>query len=236
MPETIVVTPVKNSWETTIQTIEAISKASGAFEYYVFNDFSSEETKTNLELAAEKHKFHLIHLEDITTSPSPNYKLVLELSQKMAVEKACPLILVESDVIIKPETLSELIAISRENENAGLIGAITVDKNDDYNFPYNHVKTVNNETVSTTHSISFCCSLISLSLLQQFNFTELSDKKDWYDIFLSRKSLKLGFKNYLAKGTHVLHLPHSSRPWKLLKYKNPFLYYLKKYTQKRDRI
>ena len=34
----------------------------------------------------------------------------------------------------------------------------------------------------------------------------------------------------------VLHKPHSSRPWKQLKYKNPLLYYWRKLTQRRDKI
>ena len=45
-----------------------------------------------------------------------------------------------------------------------------------------------------------------------------------------------GFKNYLAKHLEVLHLPHSSRPWKQLKYTRPILYYFKKLIYKRDRI
>ncbi|MBT6766855.1 MAG: glycosyltransferase family 2 protein, partial [Prolixibacteraceae bacterium] len=61
-------------------------------------------------------------------------------------------------------------------------------------------------------------------------------KKDWFDVFISRQSKKSGFNNYLAKGIEVLHLPHSSRPWKNLKYTKPALYYLKKYLYKRDRI
>jgi hypothetical protein len=72
--------------------------------------------------------------------------------------------------------------------------------------------------------------------LNKFDFRTLSPKKDWYDIFISRQSKKLGFNNYLAKGTEVLHLPHSSRPWKNLKYKNPVLYYIRKYFYNRDRI
>ena len=37
-------------------------------------------------------------------------------------------------------------------------------------------------------------------------------------------------------GNTVLHLPHSSRPWKRLKYTNPLLYYWRKITQRKDRI
>jgi hypothetical protein len=65
---------------------------------------------------------------------------------------------------------------------------------------------------------------------------ELSAKKDWFDIHISRQSKKLGFKNYLIREQGVLHLPHSSRPWKQLKYSNPLKYYFHKLFSHRDRI
>jgi hypothetical protein len=34
----------------------------------------------------------------------------------------------------------------------------------------------------------------------------------------------------------VIHKPHSSRPWKLLKYSNPLSYYLQKLLKRRDKI
>jgi hypothetical protein len=236
MPEAIVITPVKDSLNTTKLTIESVSKSIGDFKYYVFNDFSQPETKQFLEEAKSKFGFELIHLEDVTSTPSPNYKLVLEMAQTMVLEEKCPLIIVESDVIVQPDTFSNLIQISKTNKNPGIVGAITVDTNGNYNFPYTFEKIKNNDIVDTPHSLSFCCTMVCDNFLQQFDFKELSQKKDWYDVFISRQSKKLGFRNYLAKGIEVVHLPHSSRPWKNLKYKNPLLYYLKKIINKRDRI
>ncbi len=236
MPEAIIITPVKDSLETTKLTIEAISKTEGDFEYFVFNDFSLPPTKNFLDDAKTLFKFELIHLESITSTPSPNYKLVLEMAQKMALDKKCPLIIIESDVVIKPETLPALLKILHNETNPGVVGAITVDKSGKYNFPYTFEKNKSNEILNTSHSLSFCCTLLSFELLEQFDFQTLSQKKDWFDIFISRQSKKLGFNNYLAKGVEVLHLPHSSRPWKNLKYTNPALYYLKKIFTKRDRI
>jgi len=40
----------------------------------------------------------------------------------------------------------------------------------------------------------------------------------------------------LLTNVPVLHLPHSSRPWKMLKYTNPLKYYWKKYTKGLDKI
>lgn len=236
MPEAIIITPVKDSLETTKLTIEAISKTEGDFDYFVFNDFSQPKTKKFLDEARSKFGFQLIHLEEITSTPSPNYKLVLEMAQKMALDKKCPLIIIESDVVIKPATLPELLKILRAENNAGIVGAITVDKTGNYNFPYTFEKSKSEEILNTSHSLSFCCTLLSHEFLEQFDFQTLSQKKDWFDIYISRQSKKLGFNNYLAKGVEVLHLPHSSRPWKNLKYKNPVLYYFRKIFTKRDRI
>ncbi len=236
MPEAIIITPVKDSLDTTKLTIKAICEIKGDFEYYVFNDFSGPETKSFLENTKDEYHFHLIHLEDLTSNPSPNYKLVLEMGQKTAKKGQCPLIIIESDVIIKADTIPNLINISKTKTNSGIVGAITVDKNGNYNFPYTFERIKSNEVVSTPHSLSFCCTLITNDLLQRFDFKNLSEKKDWFDVYISRQSKKLGFSNYLAKGVEVLHLPHSSRPWKNLKYKNPVLYYLKKFLYKRDRI
>jgi len=236
MPEAIIITPVKDSLTTTNLTIQAISKAKGDFEHFIFNDFSQPVTKQWLEQAEEKYGFQLIHLEDITSTPSPNYKLVLEIAQKMALEKECPLIIIESDVVIKSDTLTGLLDILKSTPNAGLIGAITVDQTGNYNFPYTFERIKNNEVKKTSHSLSFCCTLISPVFLRKFDFKVLSQNKDWFDVYISRQSKKLGLNNYLAKGLEVQHLPHSSRPWKHLKYTRPMLYYFNKIFYRRDRI
>lgn len=236
MPEAIVITPVKDSLETCKRTVEAIMQANGDFEYVVFDDFSKEATKQYLDDAASELKFRVIHLEEITNTPSPNYKLVLQIAQEMAVKKNCPLIIIESDVVVKKDTITQLLNIHKKKANAGVVGAITVDETGHYNFPYTFEKKKSNEVIDTSHSLSFCCTLISPDFLQEFSFKALDENKDWFDVFVSRQSRKIGFRNYLAKGVEVLHLPHSSRPWKNLKYKNPVLYYWKKLVLKRDRI
>lgn len=236
MPEAIVITPVKDSPETTQQTIDAICQSEADIEYFVYNDFSEQHTRNLLEKLQQKYHFNLVHLEDITDNPSPNYKLVLKTAQRLARDKKLPLIIVESDVIVKPDTLQKLIGLNKEKKNPGLVGAITVDKKGNYNFPYSFEKLKSNTTIKTSHSLSFCCTLLSVEFLDSFDFKDLSQKKDWFDVSISRQSKKLGFNNFLAKGIRVRHLPHSSRPWKNLKYSNPLLYYFRKFIQKRDRI
>ena len=236
MPEAIIITPVKDSLETTKRTIKAVSEATGDYEYYVFNDFSQPETKSYLENAKDEFGFHLIHIEDLTTNPSPNYKFVLERAQEIALTSNCPLIIIESDVVIKPDTIKGLFEVWNKKPDSGLIGAITVDQSGNYNFPYTFETVKNNDILNTSHSLSFCCTLISTDFLNELDFKTLSQNKDWFDVFISRQSKKLGFNNYLVKGLEVLHLPHSSRPWKHLKYTKPLLYYFNKIFYKRDRI
>lgn len=236
MPEAIIITPVKDSISTTLKTIEAVYQSEVNFEYYIFNDFSGPESKAVLVQAQKQYGFQLIHLENITSNPSPNYKLVLQRAQSIALKHQLPLIVVESDVVVKKDTFSKLLEKFRDNPNTALVGAITTDSKGNYNFPYNYEKNKSNETLDTSRSLSFCCTLMTPQFLESFNFKKLSKKKDWYDVFISRQAKKTGFKNYLAKDIEVIHLPHSSRPWKNLKYSNPLLYYFKKLVHKRDRI
>lgn len=236
MSEAIIITPVKDSLETTKLTIRAISQAKGNFSYYVFNDFSGQETTDYLTRSQTELNFKLVNVGDFTNTPSPNYKLVLQKAQQLALSQNCPLIIIESDVVIKENTITELLRVLKSAKNPGIIGAITIDKSGNYNFPYNFEKEKEAITKKTNHSLSFCCTLLSVDFLKEFSFEELSQKKDWYDVFISRQSKKLGFNNYLSKDLEVLHMPHSSRPWKNLKYTNPVKYYLKKFFLKRDRI
>ena len=236
MVKTIVITPVKDSPATTIRTIEAVCQSDCPVEYYVYNDFSGPETKEMLTEAQKRWHFHLIHLEEITDTPSPNYKLVLQMAQQEALKREKHLLILESDVVVKQNTIAQLLHITETYSKPGLVGAITVDGKGNYNFPYNYEKKKSNETINTSRSLSFSCTLLSLPFLRAYRFENLSQKKDWYDVTISRMAKKSGFNNYLAKGVEVLHQPHSSRPWKNLKYTNPLLYYYRKFIHKRDRI
>ena len=73
-------------------------------------------------------------------------------------------------------------------------------------------------------------------LLRSFDFERLDPEKNWYDVFISHEAVRLGFRNLLMLGNPVVHKPHSSRPWKQLKYSNPIKYYLMKLLHGRDKI
>ncbi len=236
MHETLVITPVKDSIDTTMETISCINKADGDHRHVIYNDFSTAETKSVLEKQVKKYAYELINLEDITNTPSPNYKLVLQRAQEEAVSLNLPLILVESDVLVRPDTLNEMLKASQELDKCGMVGAVTVDEAGQVNFPYLNFKNEKKKIVSTSRSLSFCCTLLTVDLLKSFSFKELSNEKDWYDVFISRKSKAMGFNNYLMMKLPVIHKPHSSRPWKQLKYTNPIKYYYQKLVKRKDRI
>ena len=62
MPRALVITPVKNSIETTLDTARAIANSSVKVQHVIFNDFSSEETKAILEEKKGEIGYELIHL------------------------------------------------------------------------------------------------------------------------------------------------------------------------------
>ena len=67
-----IITPVKDSIELTLQTVEAIvaSDFQTPFTYTVYNDFSTEENTAKLQDASEKLGFELVNLAEITDHPS----------------------------------------------------------------------------------------------------------------------------------------------------------------------
>lgn len=236
MAEVLVITPVKNSIETTLDTARAIAVSPISHRHIIFNDFSTEETKIQLEANKDEIGYELIHLEDLTNTPSPNYKLVLQTAQKLALESGVPLLVIESDVVVKPETLSELLSFCKKNSKTGLVGSVTVDEAGVVNFPYLKFRGVKDSVVKTNRSLSFCCTLFSVEFLKKFDFKELDEAKDWYDTFISKKAIELGFENFVLMNSSVWHRPHASRPWKQLKYSNPLKYYFLKFWKGLDKI
>jgi len=233
-----ILTPVKDSLDTTLRTINSIlnSFITVDFSYSVYNDFSTDETTEQLELASEKLGFNLVNLKDLTLHPSPNYLLVLQTAQQKAIVDGAHLLIIESDVIVEKDTIQKMYDYAAMLDKTGIIAAITTDSTKNINFPYLYAKKFDSGVINTRKRLSFCCTLLSLELLSTFNFEELNPKKTWYDVYISHKAVELGFRNYLLTTLPVLHLPHSSRPWKQLKYTNPLKYYWRKLTENRDKI
>lgn len=234
--QAIVVTPVKNSLDNTMATIKAIKNSLGDFLYFVYDDFSDDFVSESLKNNASKLDYNYIHLSSLTDTPSPNYITVLLDAQQKALEKGLPLIIVESDIEVKSDTFERLLSFCDTYTSIGMVGAITIDYDNEVNFPYLKFKGKKKEPILTDRSLSFCCTLLSKDFLQKFDFKNLQKGKDWYDTSISYASLEHGFKNYVLLDTPVLHKPHGSRPWKQLKYTNPIKYYWLKFTKGRDKI
>lgn len=233
-----IITPVKDSIEFTLETIKAIldSEIKVPYTYTVYNDFSTPENTKILEENAKQLGFRLVNLSDLTDHPSPNYLLVLQMAQKEAIEAKAGLLIVESDVVVKKNTLQGLFDGAVACPDCAIAAAVTTDEAGVINYPYLHAKGNENKIYAEKKHCSFCCSLLTLDFLRKFDFHQLDASKNWYDVTISHEALKKGFQNYLFTVLPVWHRPHGSRPWKQLKYKNPLKYYWLKFTKGLDKI
>lgn len=73
-------------------------------------------------------EFRLVNLSDLTDHPSPNYLLVLQTAQKEAIEADAGLLIVESDVIVKKNTLQSLYNGALQQKQCGIAAAVTTDE------------------------------------------------------------------------------------------------------------
>ncbi|HRS68313.1 MAG TPA: glycosyltransferase, partial [Paludibacteraceae bacterium] len=167
-----IITPVKDSWGTTRQTIEAIAQSETTFNYVytVYNDFSTDENRVHLELITQQYGFELLNLEDITSHLSPNYLLILQMAQQRALAEQAHLIIVESDVVVRKQTIQDLIDAANADEKIGMVASVTVDENAQVNFPYLYARKFPKTAIDTKKRFSFCCTLLSYNFLQAYDF------------------------------------------------------------------
>lgn len=223
--------PVKDSIVTAEESIRAIVQSG--YTLTVYDDNSTAENAARLDTLATELGINVIHIRDYTDHPSPNYRWVLIDAQDKCLKNGENLLIIESDVIVRKSTISKLC--EKVKPRIGLIAAATISENGTINFPYEYARGIKEDGVCKKR-ISFCCTLLTNELLQAYDFNQLDPSKNWYDVHISHMSRKLGFDNILQVSNPVLHKPHSSRPWKQLKYTNPLLYYWRKLTQHRDKI
>lgn len=233
-----IITPVKDSIETTLDTVRAVmaSRLNVPFRYTVYNDFSTPENTARLEAEAAQLGFRLVNLSDLTDHPSPNYLLVLRTARREALEAGAALCIVESDVTVEADTLQGLCDGAAERADCAIAASVTVDAAGEINYPYLFARGQENRVVDTRRHCSFCCSLLTPRFLATDAFDRLDPEKNWFDVTLSHEALAAGLHNYLFTSLPVLHRPHQSRPWKQLKYTNPLLYYWRKITKGFDKI
>jgi len=226
-----IIMPVKDSIQTAEQAIRAIVESG--YTLTVYDDHSTNDNAARLDTLRNELGIHVIHIGEHTDHPSPNYRWVLIDAQRECLDNHQDLIIVESDVIVRQSTISKL----RKSliPKAGMIAAVTTDESGVINFPYEYAKRIKQDGVCSKR-FSFCCTLLTNELLHAYDFNGLDPDKNWYDVHISHMARKLGFENILQVSNPVLHLPHSSRPWKQLKYTNPLLYYWRKLVHGKDKI
>ena len=230
-PMVHIIMPVKDSLQTAEKAIRAII-ASG-HTLCVYDDFSEPDNAARLDQLHDELGIEVVHMCERTEHPSPNYRLVLIDAQRECLRRGTHLIIVESDVTVKQDTIARLEAAVQTG--VGLVAAVTTDEQGQINFPYEYARSYREDGVCRKR-LSFCCTLLTNELLQAYDFEQLDESKNWYDVTISHLAQKMGFENILQISNPVLHQPHSSRPWKRLKYTNPLLYYWRKLTQGRDKI
>lgn len=238
MKQVHIITPVKDSIDLTLETARAVlaSRWYVPVTYTIYNDFSTDENTRRLEEASQELGFELVNLRDITSHPSPNYLLVLQMAQKRAIEAEAGLLIVESDVIVREDTLQGLFDGALAHPDCGIAASVTVDEQGTVNYPYLYASDYPKEACEVKKHCSFCCSLLTLRLLKAFDFQTLDPSKNWFDVTISHESLERDCRNYLFMNLPVWHRPHGSRPWKQLKYTNPLKYYWLKFTKGLDKI
>lgn len=232
-----IIIPVKDSIEIAERAIRAV--VDSGHTVCIYDDYSLPANAQRLDEMAAELNIQVVHISTLTDHPSPNYRLVLQEAHQEALNKNKHLVIVESDVIVGADSLTRLK--DEVKEGIGMVAAVTIDEEGEYNFPYQYTRKwwyrrYRNTTIETKKRFSFCCTLLSNELLQKADFQLLDPTKNWYDVTISHWSVDLGFKNLLMLGNPVLHLPHSSRPWKRLKYTHPLRYYWRKFTQRLDKI
>lgn len=234
-----IIVPVKDAAPSAIQTLEALKPATADLicDVTVYNDFSTPENTRLLQEACQRLGFTLVNLSELTEHPSPNYLLVLQREQQICRKEGnTGLVIVESDVIVRPDTIVCLKAEAGARPGSGIVAAVTVDEEGQINYPYLYAKRKAGRNLDTRRHLSFCCSLLTPALLGKVDFQNLNSGKDWFDVTISHLSLEAGLHNWLLCTLPVVHRPHQSRPWKQLKYKNPIKYYWRKLTRGFDKI
>ena len=232
-----IIMPVKDSIAIAERAIRTI--VDSGHQLCVYDDNSTPENARHLDEITSELNIQVVHLSTLTDHPSPNYRLVLQLAEQEALETGRHLVIVESDVIIKADTLTRML--EEVQAGVGMVAAVTVDEEGIYNFPYHYLhrlryRFLDKKTIDTKKRFSFCCTLLTNELLQKADFQLLDPSKNWYDVTISHWSLNLGLHNLLMLNNPVLHFPHASRPWKRLKYTHPLRYYWRKITQRLDKI
>ena len=226
-----IIVPIKDS----LQIAERALRALKGQPVTIWNDNSTAENTQLLHSLAQELHFECVDVGTLTDHPSPNYLLLLRMMRQRAITNNHHLIIVESDVIVTDSSIARMVDIA-QRQNIGMVAAVTHDDNGKVNFPYEYARKYRIGAIETRKRLSFCCTLMTVEMLQRVDFDQLNPEKDWFDVTITRLSRENGFTNILLTDAPVRHYPHSSRPWKQLKYTNPLRYYWRKIFYAKDKI
>ena len=164
----------------------------------VYDDYSTPENAARLDALHEELGIRVVHISEHVDHPSPNYRWVLRTAQREALEQNRDLVIIESDVLVQPETIDKLGEWRKANGERpiGMVAAVTVNDEGVVNFPYEYARKIQPDGPCKKR-FSFCCTLLTQELLRAYNFELLDPEKNWYDVHISHMSVKLGFENIL---------------------------------------
>lgn len=146
--------PVKDSIDTTREAIRSLYESEEkGWTLTVYDDFSLEENAQELDRLAGAYGFEVRHWAAYTSHPSPNYLMTLQHAQQEALGDGADLLIVESDVYVRPDTIGRMLASRREG--LGMIAAVTHDREGNVNFPYLYAKRWTTDRL-TEKRFSFC--------------------------------------------------------------------------------
>ncbi len=210
-----VITVVKNSIESALITIDSIltSECTVNFKFYVYNDFSSDETKEKLEIESQKLHFSLINLCDFSSNKSSNLLKIIQLAQQNAIADKAHLLFIDSDIVIGTNTIQRLYENAGIHQKVGMISAITTNIHGKITSPFLFTKDFKTGIFETKKSLHFCCIILTYNLLSSIDFRDIKSEKVNINAAISKTAIGKGFFNYLLTSVQVLYFPHKTSFW-----------------------
>ncbi|MDR0547722.1 MAG: hypothetical protein LBG77_09145 [Dysgonamonadaceae bacterium] len=194
-----IVTPIWNAADSVKRSIAAIvsSKVVFPFEYTVYNAcLAGDKLKKLTELSAQYH-FNVVSVNPSGSSPISLLVEMLRQAQQQALLAEVPLLWVSPDVVVNKDTVQELFEYRRFMERAGLISALVHDSKDIIAAPHLYAWKYNRGIVPTHQNVGLSCVLFTPRLLAAIDFGDLPDTEEAFDVRISKRSRRLGFRNYL---------------------------------------
>ncbi|MDR1682107.1 MAG: hypothetical protein LBS25_01770 [Candidatus Symbiothrix sp.] len=213
MEQLHIISPAWNVSDNVQRMISAVvsSKVVFPFEYTVYSACIEDEQNRKLTKLAGEHHFKMAQLNDKTSAPNIQLTQILQHAQKKAMNAGVPLLVVWPEVLVAKDTIQELFEYGRMMERSGLISAIVRDAKGNIAQPHSFAMSYNRGIVPTHHNVGLFCALFTSRLLAIIDFTDLPDTKESFEAKISKRSRRLGFKNYMITTSSVEWTPKRGR-------------------------